>query len=86
MSEATASHGAKTGTKSWEYGRPRLLRLPQVLDRVGVARSTLFRLIERGEFPPGVLVAPRCRAWPESAVDAFIRERIQAADAEREQA
>lgn len=60
----------------------RFLRLPEVIHRIGVGRSTLFRLIDAGEFDPGVLVTPRCRAWPESAVNNFIQARIQAAERE----
>ncbi|NII09672.1 AlpA family phage regulatory protein [Oleiagrimonas sp. C23AA] len=32
---------------------PRLIRVPEVLSRVGVSRSTLYAMIQRGEFPAG---------------------------------
>lgn len=69
-----------------EKSPERFLRLPEVLHRIGVGRSTLLRLIEAGEFDPGILITERCRAWPESAVDAFIRARIEAAATESEAA
>ncbi len=54
----------------------RLLRLPEVLHRVGLSRSRLYALIQTGEFPNGVKLSERATAWPEADIDAWIERRI----------
>jgi prophage regulatory protein len=51
----------------------RILRLPAVLDRTGLSRSTLYRKIQAGTFPKQVPISIRCAGWHESAVDAWMR-------------
>ena len=61
---------------------PRLLRLPAVLDRVGLGRSRVYELIAEGRFPTPVKLSERAIAWPSDEVDAWITERIATRDAE----
>lgn len=51
----------------------RLLRLPQVLERVGLSRPTLYRRIEAGEFPKQIKLGTSS-AWPESEVSAYVEK------------
>ncbi|UYY59304.1 helix-turn-helix transcriptional regulator [Sphingomonas sp. S2-65] len=46
----------------------RLLRLKTVLDRSGLSRSTLYRKMQDGSFPPSVKISTRCAGWREAAV------------------
>ena len=46
----------------------RILRLNAVLDRTGLSRSTLYRMVDSGTFPKQVRIAPRCVGWRESAI------------------
>ena len=46
----------------------RILRLTAVLDRTGLSRSTLYRKMAEGTFPPQIRIAARCVGWRESAV------------------
>ncbi|HEV7661580.1 MAG TPA: AlpA family transcriptional regulator [Allosphingosinicella sp.] len=46
----------------------RILRLPAVLDRTGLSRSTLYRKIQAGTFPKQVPISTRCAGWRESSV------------------
>jgi predicted DNA-binding transcriptional regulator AlpA len=55
----------------------RLLRLPQILDLTGVGRTTWLTLVSRGEVGRPIKVG-RASVWPESEIQAFIRERIKA--------
>lgn len=57
---------------------PKLVRLRQVLDRVGVSRSTLYEMVRRGEFPQQRRLSIRCVGWVESEVDAWIMRRVHA--------
>ena len=56
-----------------------ILRLPDVLLRVGVRRSTLYALIAAKRFPAPVKLTDSGRAvgWPSSAVEAWIASRIE---------
>ena len=41
-------------------------------------RTTLARWIKKLGFPPGILLGPNSRAWPESEVLAWLERRAQA--------
>lgn len=53
----------------------RFLRLPQVLERTCLTKSTLYEMVGRGEFPKQVKISQRSVAWRESDVDAWCRTR-----------
>lgn len=57
----------------------RLLKLPQVRERVALSTSTIYDLMLRGEFPRPVKVGERAVAWPSSAIQNWIEQRIAAA-------
>jgi len=50
----------------------RILRIDAVLERPGLTRSTLYRKIGRGTFPPQVKLSERCAGWRESAVNEWM--------------
>ena len=54
----------------------RILRLPEVLARTGLSRSTIYLRIEQGRFPRPVPLGGRAVGWIESEIDEWIRERI----------
>jgi len=53
----------------------RTLRIAEVLHRVGVSRTTWWRLIKAGVAPAPVKLSPRCVGWYDDAIDAFIASR-----------
>jgi len=55
--------------------KERLLRLPEVLHRVGYKRSRFLDLVRQGQFPKPVRLGVRAVAWPESIIDALV-ERL----------
>lgn len=55
-----------------------LLRLPTVLERTGLARSTLYKLEAGGGFPRRVKLTVRSSAWSAADVDQWIGERLAA--------
>jgi prophage regulatory protein len=59
---------------------PRLLRLPDVLERVGLRRSRLYDLVADGRFPTPVKLGDRAVAWPADEVDDWIRAKIRERD------
>lgn len=56
---------------------PRLLRLPQVLERVPVSRSTWWAGVAAGRYPAGIKLSARTTAWRESDIADLI-ERLTA--------
>jgi prophage regulatory protein len=57
----------------------RLLRLKEVSALVGLGASGIYQRIREGTFPRGVPVGSRTVRWPESSVQAWIQQRIEAA-------
>ncbi|MFC7462704.1 helix-turn-helix transcriptional regulator [Hydrogenophaga defluvii] len=55
-----------------------LLRRQQVQAMTGMARSTLYKLIAEGGFPPPIKLTARAVAWPSDAVSAWIDSRVNA--------
>ena len=52
-----------------------LIRMRDVCNRVGVGRSTIYKLIGLGIFPKPRKLSARAVAWPESEIDAWISSR-----------
>jgi len=54
----------------------RFLRLPEVMARTGLSRSTIYVRLAEGRFPEPVRLGPRAVGWIESEIDAWMQERI----------
>lgn len=52
--------------------RARLIRLPEVIARVGIKRSMIYRLMGEGRFPKSRSLGPKCAVWVEAEVDEWI--------------
>ena len=50
-------------------------RLPAVLARTGLGRSTLYALVAAGGFPPPVKLSLRAVGWRSQEVDAWLQSR-----------
>lgn len=59
---------------------PRLIRRPEVLERVGLSSSTLYEMTAAGEFPAPIPIGRQAVAFLESEVDAWIKQRIELRD------
>lgn len=57
----------------------RLLRRADVMDRVGLSKSTLYSRISAGTFPKPVTLGSSVR-WVESEVEGWISERVSERD------
>ena len=53
----------------------RILRLPAVMERTGLKRSTLYDWMRQGTFPQPIKLGERAVGWPESAVAEWIASR-----------
>ena len=54
----------------------RILRLPEVMARTGLSRTTIYEWRVAGRFPQAVPLGTRNVGWIESELEAWIRERI----------
>jgi prophage regulatory protein len=51
------------------------LRLPIVLRRTGLGRSTIYRMIANKEFPGQVRIGARAVGWRQNDIDEWIEAR-----------
>ena len=66
-------------TKSAHSTPPRrIIRLPEVMHKTGLSRSTLYRWIAQGRFPAQIAISGRMAGWDSLAVDQWIEEQINA--------
>ncbi|TAN67861.1 MAG: AlpA family phage regulatory protein [Magnetospirillum sp.] len=54
----------------------RLLRMPEVQRRVGLKKTAIYARIRDGKFPAPRKLGTNYAVWLESAIDAWIQERI----------
>ena len=55
--------------------RRRVLRRPEVEERVGLARSTLYKLIGLGQFPEPIRLSVNSVGWLEEDVENWLASR-----------
>jgi prophage regulatory protein len=75
----------QTGTQSSSGTGPdlkadtpsRLLRLPEVMERVGLRRAAIYQRMSEGRFPKCRSLGPKCSVWVESEINAWIDTVIQ---------
>ncbi len=58
----------------------RIIRLKDVMDSTGLARSTIYKYIGEGLFPRPVGLGDRCVGWLEAEVQEWILARIEERD------
>ncbi len=63
---------AKQTTRSEQ----RLIRLPEVLARTTLSRSTVYRGIAAGSFPKQVRIGEKSTAWLESEISLWISAQV----------
>ncbi|MCY4399817.1 MAG: AlpA family transcriptional regulator [Gemmatimonadetes bacterium] len=63
-------------TESKTRAPGRFLRLPEVIARTGLSRSTIYLRLDQGRFPSPVSLGGRAVGWIESEIDEWMRNRI----------
>ncbi|HBP5283205.1 MULTISPECIES: helix-turn-helix transcriptional regulator [Pseudomonas] len=58
----------------------RIIRLKEVMDLTGLARSTVYKYIAANEFPIPVPLGDRCVGWLESEIHDWILARVAERD------
>jgi prophage regulatory protein len=54
----------------------RLLRLPEVMHRVGLKRSAIYQRMSEGRFPKSRSLGPKCAVWVESEVEKWVSDVV----------
>ena len=65
------------GTASALSTPARLLRLPEVIARVGLKRSAIYQRMSEGRFPKSRSLGPKCAVWVEAEIDDWVREVVE---------
>lgn len=60
--------------------RRRVLRLPAVINRTGLSRSQIYRLMELNEFPHSARISQAVSGWDEGEVDQWLNLKFNARD------
>lgn len=55
----------------------RLLTLKEVQHKTGLGRTTVYKMVERGDFPSQVRVGPRSVRWLRTEVEQWINRRAE---------
>ncbi len=55
----------------------RFIRLPEVMSKTGLARSTIYKLISAGDFPAQVALGARAVAWLESDIHGWMLSKVE---------
>lgn len=58
----------------------RIIRLKEVMDLTGLARSTVYKYIAASEFPVPLSLGDRCVGWLESEIHDWILARVAERD------
>lgn len=53
-----------------------ILRLPDVIIKTGLSRSSIYNSIKSGNFPDRVSLGPRATGWRSTDIDEWIESRI----------
>lgn len=53
-----------------------IVRLPGVLAKTGLGRSTIYAWVNKGQFPVPVQLGPRAIGWRAADIDQWLEERL----------
>ena len=54
------------------------LRLPDVMAKTGLGRSSVWNLVKRNAFPKPINLGLKCTAWSLESIESWMQERIDA--------
>ena len=57
----------------------RIMRFPEVKSVTGCSGSSIYELMDKGEFPKNIPIHGRAKGWIESEVQRWVSERIEEA-------
>jgi prophage regulatory protein len=67
---------ANTNLHPVEVKKLKAIRFNALLEKTGLSKTHIYRLIEKGEFPKGTHISERVVIWEESAIDSWLKEKF----------
>ena len=55
----------------------RVLRLPEVIAKIGLSRATIYKMQEKGQFPASLKIGKSAVAWREDELDRWLSKRLR---------
>lgn len=55
----------------------RFIRLDELMNKTGLGRSTIYRMIDKGEFPKPINLTSSKVAWLQSEVTEWMRTKVE---------
>lgn len=56
----------------------KFIRLPEVKDKTGLSRSSIYLRMSKGEFPQSISLGDRAIGWLESDIEQWLEDKITA--------
>lgn len=56
----------------------RVMRLPEVMHKTGISRTTLYQMSKAGKFPASISLGGNIMGWIEAEIDKWIEARMAA--------
>jgi prophage regulatory protein len=53
-----------------------ILRMFEVSDRIGLAKSSIYEQIRKGSFPKPIKLSPRSVGWLEADINSWLDEKV----------
>ena len=53
-----------------------IIRLPEVIAKTGLSRSTIYFQISNGDFPRGVPIGEHARGWLNHEIEKWIEQKV----------
>lgn len=53
-----------------------ILKLPAVIQRTGLSRTTIYALIAQGRFPKQINISERSVGWVASEIEQWLEDRV----------
>lgn len=55
----------------------RMIRRKEIIERLGINQSTLYRWCQNGNFPKAIQIGPNSVAWLRSDFNKWLKQRIK---------
>lgn len=66
---------------STHFAEERLINIHEVVELIGLSRSTIYVLVSAGKFPKPLKLTERRVAWRNSDIASWVQDRLSPADA-----
>ena len=75
LTELVAPDDGVMALVTFELARQQIVRPKEVMRLLGLSRSTLYRMIERGTFPRARILSTRSTGWTQEELTTWIEAR-----------